>query len=74
MAKTAYADLERLYQFLAEVNINAAAKTLQMLAVAPRTSPYHPLVKSCHNMHREMSAVFSLVTTRCDMNWLHKTF
>lgn len=33
--KTAYDDLQRLYQFLAKVNINAAAKTLQSLAVAP---------------------------------------
>lgn len=33
--KTAYDDLERLHQFLAKVNIIAAAKTLQNLAAAP---------------------------------------
>ena len=33
--QTAYDDLERLYQFLAAVNRNAAAKTVQALSVAP---------------------------------------
>ena len=33
--QTAFDDLDRLYQFLALVNTNAAAKTVQALSTAP---------------------------------------